>query len=280
MKRLGAALGALLLLPTLVSAAGLELVGYIGPVLSPYDQSVQLDPGGLVLPGGIVVPTGQALRIEAVGGTSFGGALTLYLADWLGLEVRLDAAKVNLEVTGATYRVVLDLPPPLPDVTGDLELGSGPMDMERVNPVSLNLKLRTPGRVALAVSGGFSYLPELSVVSAQAVQLRAVQVPGIPAGTVLANVGLRAEAVPEEVENGRYGANAGLGILVGLGEHVSLVGEVRGFVFKEHRLEWQRAGGPLSALEEALADELERRLGPVEFNPNFFQITAGLSVSF
>ena len=241
---------------------------------------MELDPGGLILPGGAVVPPGQALRLEATGGTTLGGALTLYLADWIGFEVRLDAAKLDLEVTGATYRVLVDLPPPLPDATGDLELGSGPMDMERIRPLSLNLKLRTPGRVALVLSGGLSYLPELRVASAQAVRLRAVQVPGVPAGSVLATVGLRAEAVPEQEENGRYGANAGLGLQFALGDHVALVGEARGFVFQEHRLEWQRAGGPLTPLQEALAAELERRLGPVDFNPNFFQITAGLSVSF
>ena len=56
------------------------------------------------------------------------------------------------------------------------------MDFERIRPLSLNLKLRTPGRVRLALSGGLSYLPELNVVSAQAVRLRSVQVPGVPAG--------------------------------------------------------------------------------------------------
>lgn len=279
MNRLLAALG-VVLLPSLASAAGLELVGYFGPIVSPYDQSIELDPGGLILPGGAVVPPGQALRLEATGGTTLGGALTLYLADWIGLEVRLDAAKLDLQVTGATYRVLVDLPAPLPDALGDLELGSGPMDMERIRPFSLNLKLRTPGRVALVLSGGLSYLPDLRVVSAQAVQLRAVQVPGVPAGSVLATVGLRAEAVPEEEENGRYGANAGIGLQFALGDHVALVGEARGFVFQEHRLEWQHAGGSLAPLEQALATELERRLGPVDFNPNFFQITAGLSVSF
>jgi hypothetical protein len=261
-------------------AGGLELSGFAGPVISLYDQSVQLDPAGLVLPGGAVVPGGQALRLEADGGTSLGGALTLYLADWVGLEVRLDAAKVDLQVTGATYRVVVDLPAPLPDATGDLELGSGPMDFERIRPLSLNLKLRTPGAVRLALSGGLSYLPELNVVSAQAVRLRSVQVPGVPAGSVLATVGLRAEAVPELEENGRYGANAGLGLQIALGEHVMLVGEGRAFVFREHRLEWRRAGGTLAPLEQALASELERRLEPIDFNPNFFQVTAGLALSF
>jgi hypothetical protein len=277
--RLGCILVLLAAAP-LAHAGGLELSGYAGPVVSLYDQSVQLDPAGLVLPGGAVVPAGQAMRLEAEGGTSLGGALTLYLADWVGLEVRLDAAKIDLQVTGATYRVVVDLPAPLPDATGDLELGSGPMDFERIRPLSLNLKLRTPGRVRLTLSGGLSYLPELNVVSAQAVRLRSVQVPGVPAGSVLATVGLRAEALPEQEENGRYGANAGLGLQIALGEHVMLVGEGRGFAFREHRLHWQRAGGTLAPLEQALAAELERRLAPVDFNPNFFQVTAGLALSF
>ena len=40
-------------------------------------------------------------------------------------------------------------------------------------------------------------------------QLRAVNVPGLPVGSVIATVGLRAEALPEFEENGRFGANAG-----------------------------------------------------------------------
>lgn len=279
MKRFAGALAALLL-PASASAAGLEISAHVGPVVSVYEQSIRLDPSGLVLPGGAVVPGGQALQLEADGGNVIGGSVTLYLADWLGIEGRLDAADLRLLVTGATYRVVVDLPAPLADATGDLELGSGPMDVERIRPLSLNLKLRTPGRVRLALSGGISYLPELRVVSAQAVRLRSVSVPGVPAGSVLATVGLRAEALPEVEENGRFGANAGIGLQLALGDHVALVAEGRGFVFREHRLTWQRGGGSLSPLELALARELERRLDPVDFNPNFFQVTGGLALSF
>ena len=138
---------------------------------------------------------GQALLLESDGGNIFGGSVTLYLSDWLGIEGRLDAADQNLVMTGATYRVVVDLPAPLADASGDLEVGSGPMDMERIRPLSLNLKLRTTGPVRLALSGGLSYLPALRVISAQAVRLRSVAVPGVPAGTVLATVGLRAEGI-------------------------------------------------------------------------------------
>jgi hypothetical protein len=267
-------------LPAAARGSGLELAGYVGPVIPVYEQSLRLDPSGLVLPGGGVVPGGQAIGLKATGGNAVSGALTLYLADAIGIEVRLDTAELDLEVSGATYRVVVDLPAPLPDATGDLELGSGPMDVERVRPLSLNLKLRTPGRLRLALSGGLSYLPELRVASAQAVRLRAAQVPGVPAGAILATVGLRAEAVPDEEENGRFGANAGLGLQLQLGSHVWLVGEGRAFLFRRHRLEWQRAGGTLTPLEQTLASELERRLEPVDFNPNYFQATAGLALAF
>jgi hypothetical protein len=280
MKRSAAALAALLLVPVSASAAGLEITGYAGPIIPVYEQSVALDPSGLVLPGGGVLPAGQALKLEGDGGNTFGGALTLYLADWFGLEGRIDAADLRLKTTGATYRVVVDLPAPLPDATGDLELGSGPMDVQRIHPLSLNLKLRSPGGLRLTLSGGVSYLPSLSVESAQAVQLRAVSVPGVPAGSTLASVGLRAEAAPQAEENGRWGANLGLGLQIGLGSNLALVAEGRAFVFQEHVLNWRRADGPLLPIEEALARELERRLDPVEFNPNFFQVTAGLALSF
>jgi hypothetical protein len=97
---------------------------------------------------------------------------------------------------------------------------------------------------------------------------------------VVGSVGLRAEAVPGEGQNGRFGANAGVGLQIRLGTNVWLVGEGRGFVFRRHQLQWQRAGGALAPLEQALARELERRLEPVDFNPNYVQATFGLTLAF
>jgi hypothetical protein len=152
--------------------------------------------------------------------------------------------------------------------------------MERVRPLSLNLKLRTPGALRLALSGGISYLPSLRVVSTQAVRLHAIELGGQRVDVDVATVGLRAEAVPEEQENGRFGVNAGAGLQLRLAKGLWIVAEGRGFLFRRHQLQWQRAGGVLSPLEQTLASELERRLEPIDFNPTFWQATAGIALAF
>jgi hypothetical protein len=261
-------------------AGGLEIAGHGGPVIPVYDQSLRIDPS-FVLPGGTPLPRGQELRLEARGGTALGAALTLYLADAIGFEARLDTADLKVESEGARYTVTARNAPPLPDATAVLELGAGPMDIERVRPLSLNLKLRTPGAIRLALSGGVSYLPELRFVSAQAVRLRLTELLGVPANLELASFGLRAEALPDQRDSGRWGVNAGAGLQIRLGRQLWLVGEGRGFFFQRHRLHWRRdAARPLTPLEQTLAQEIERRLDPLDFNPTFVQATAGLALSF
>jgi hypothetical protein len=62
---------------------------------------------------------------------------------------------------------------------------------------------------------------------------------------------------------------------------VALVVEGRAFIFQEQTITWSRADNrPLSPIEEALADELDRRLEPIDFNPTFIQATAGLAITF
>lgn len=268
-------------LPSSVSAAGLEAAGYLGRVIPFYEQSLRFDPGGLVLPGGAVVPPGEALRLEARGGSALSGGITLYLADFVGLEVRIDTADLDVDSRGARYRVGLNFPGGLPDAVGDLELGTGSMQVERVRPLSLNLKLRTPGRLRLALSGGVSLLPRLRFLSAQGVRLRISELGGRPTDVELASLDLRAEARPGDEDSGRLGANAGLGLQVRLGPRLWLVGEGRAFLFQRHRLYWRRGGSrPLSVLEDTLASEVERRLDPLDFNPVFLNAAAGLALAF
>jgi hypothetical protein len=275
-----ALLGLLVAVPAVSEAAGLELAGYFGTVRSSYHETLQLDLAGLGLPGGVVAPSSQALELDARGGVALSGAATLYLADGVGLELRIDTADLDLQTTGTTFRVRVDFPSPLPDAVGDLELGSGPLDMERVRPLSLNLKLRTPGALRVALSGGVSYLPSLRVASAQAVRLRARELGGQTVDIELARVGLRADAVPEQERSGRLGVNAGAGLQLRLARPLWIVAEARGFLFRRHQLIWRRGQGALSSLEKTLADELERRLEPVDFNPTFWQATAGVAVAF
>jgi hypothetical protein len=220
-------------------------------------------------------------QLEAKGGLSFGAALAWEFAGPLGLEARLDSTDVDVRTTGASYRVEVDLPAPFPDVSSDLDLGTGTVDVERIRPLSLNLRLRSPGRVGVVASGGISYLPALRASATQTIGLGATGVDAFLQRLNVATLTLRAEALPDEADEGRWGGNLGLGARIALAPRVALNLEARGFLFQKQTLTWRRADArPLNALEESLLAEVERRLGPVEFNPTFFQATAGLTLTF
>jgi hypothetical protein len=220
-------------------------------------------------------------ELEAKGGLSFGAALAWEFAGPLALEGRIDTTDVDVRTTGASYRVEVDLPAPLSDVATDLDLGTGVVDLERVRPVSLNLRLRSRGRVGMVASGGISYLPALRFSATQTVGLGATSLDAILQRLNVATLTLRAEALPDEADEGRWGGNLGIGARIGIAPRVALSLEARGFLFQKQTLTWRRADSrTLSALEETLLAEVERRLGPLEFNPTFFQATAGLTVTF
>jgi hypothetical protein len=105
-------------------------------------------------------------------------------------------------------------------------------------------------------------------------------VAGLPTPALGVEVGLRAEAPPDVVDQGQYGANLGVGLQVGLGRHLALSAEARGFLFRERTLSWSSAAQPRNALEDALQRELLARLEPVRFTPTFFSVNAGLAVRF
>jgi hypothetical protein len=266
-----------------VVAGDLEIAGYLGPALPSYQQSFRYDPGPnpFRIPGVTLTQNG-VFELDGRGGLAVGGGITWYaLLSTVGIEARVDTADVDVRATGARYTARADLPPPLPDLTTELDLGSGTVDLDRLRPLSLNLKLKTPGPLRLAASAGVSYLPEFRLSATQTVGLGVTGVDGRRQGLDVATVLLRAEALPnEEGQGGKLGANLGAGLQLSLLPRLAVVAEARYFVFKKHTLVWRRAEGGLSPIEDALAQELERRLEPVEFNPTFFQATAGLTLTF
>jgi opacity protein-like surface antigen len=281
MKCATAALMLLAFLPAFGETAAVELAGYVGPALPSYRQSFAYTPP-LVVPGvtGLVVEQSGAFRLDADGGVAVGAGLALYFAGPLGLEARFDTADVTVDVDAADFRARVDLPPPLPDLGAELDLGSGRVDLERVRALSLNLKIRTPGPIRLAASGGASYLPSLRLSASQPI---ALGITGLGGGTRLdvGTIDLRAEAAADEEDEGRFGLNAGAGVQIAFGESVALVAEGRYFVFQKRTLQWSRGSSrALSPIEEALLREVLTRLEPLEFTPTFFQATAGLAISF
>jgi hypothetical protein len=94
-------------------------------------------------------------------------------------------------------------------------------------------------------------------------------------------VALRADTEATESGNGgRFGVNGGVGVQIGLGPHVALAVEGRGFAFKERRLVWSAATSPTSPLEQRALEQVLAQLPSVEFSPVFFQVVAGLAVTF
>jgi hypothetical protein len=266
----------------MLSAGGLELAGWVGPTFPFYDQTFRYDPGLVTVPvPGVTVRQEGSFAFHGRGGLALGGGVTFYVVPVLGIEARVDTADVKIQPEGGVFDVSADLPPPLPDFSTQVTVGSGTVNVRRATPFSVNLKLRTPGSVAFAVSGGLSYLPALDLVLTQSVGLG---VTGLGLGTnevTVATLGLRAEARPNDPEEGRLGLNAGAGLQFSLGSKLRLIADGRFFYFKKQTLVWTRADNRgLSPLEETLLREIESRLEPVEFRPTFFQATAGLAIMF
>lgn len=268
-------------MPVTALAGELELSAHVGPTFPFYDQSFEFDPGVLSgLPANVTVEQQDVFRLEGKGGLALGAAAAYQFSPWLGLEARVDTADIRVRITGARYRIRLDLPAPLPDLSSELDLSSGDADLERIHPVSLNLRARSGGRTRGGVSAGLSYLPSFRFVIAQRAALQALDPLPLPAASAV--VTLPAEALPGEKDQGRLGVNAGAFVQVGINERVALQADGRYFHFRKQTLFW---GTPtidprLPVVEQSIVEGITSRLEPAEFNPTFFQLTAGLSVRF
>jgi hypothetical protein len=258
-----------------------EIQGLVGLTAPTYSQTFTWVPPPLPGIPGVDVEQSGTFDLKATGGLAYAGSLTWFPAGGVGLEARVDTGDVSLETRNARFSVRVPLPAPLPDIDTDLELEPATVDLERVTPLSLNLRLRTPGPIALNLSGGVSYLPSLQLAVVQ--PLTIVGVSGLDAvlGDLdLGEVPIRAMPALED-DDSRIGANLGLGLQIRLSESVSLAVDARGFLFPEQRLVWSAAPDrPLNGVEQVVVDEVLRQLEPIEFSPTLINATAGLSISF
>jgi hypothetical protein len=141
----------------------------------------------------------------------------------------------------------------------------------------LNLAARTSGNVKVRVSGGFSYLSALRFSVRSGIQAAGPLLANLP----LAHLVVRAEAQPGGQGEGRLGFNAGAGFAWPLSARLSLEVDTRYFRFRRQTLAWTADPGvALSPVEQQLMRQLLVTLGPVKFNPEFFQATGGLSLRF
>ena len=164
-------------------------------------------------------------EITANGGLVVGGALA-FEAGVLGIEGRIDSTAVAFDLTGARYDVRASSGP-FQGLTGSVTVGDGQFDADRFQLLSINARLRTPGPICLVVSGGFSYLPNITITGS--VPLSA-ELAGFPIVSGLAPR-LRLEVAPGESEH-RFGVNGGAGLRIG-GGRVAIMGEVRVFYFRD-----------------------------------------------
>lgn len=255
--------------PTPALAGDFELAVQIGRSLPFYEQTFAFDPGDL-LPPDVPVTSSDGFGLDLGGGLTVAGAMTWRFSDSLGLEARVDSARVDLQVTGGTVSVDLgDLVPGLPSlpVSGALE---GETQIDRLTPISLNLQFSTGDRVRFVVSGGGSYIPATTVAATVGVSLGG-NIPGLPPISLPA-IGVTAAATLE----GGFGGNLGLGLRVPVGSSVSLVFDARAFGFPKRELQWGPGGGESSIIEEVLAASLD----PIEFQYGFFQAAGGIAFTF
>ena len=269
---------AVLAAPAIAGAGELELTGYAGYTFPFYKQTFEYDPGPVTVPiPGVTVTQGGTFALEASGAAAFAGGLAFYVTDGFAFEVRYDRADLTVDTQASSYTVRVGLPAPFDPVVADLALAEGTADLKAASPFSLNLKLRTPGSVRLAVSGGLSRLGDLEFTVEQTIGLGVIAFDLDESNIHVGTIGVRGTSVAES----SWGGNLGLGLQIPIGEHGALVLEGRGFYFPKRTLEWEPViDRPLSVIELALLERLQERLPPVEFEPWWVQATVGFAIRF
>lgn len=246
------------------AAQGVDFTVFVGRAFPIYDERLTLRPPSPSVPGVDIGVVGSPL-IEADGGAVFGGALAFELGV-LGIEGRLDATEVAFDITGARYNL-RGTRPPFEGLNASITVSDGRLDADRIPLLSVNARLRTPGPVALVLSGGLSYLSDVTVSGSIPLRLEAPGLPSLPGF----DPRLTLVAVPGQSDH-RWGVNGGAGLRIG--GRVALVGEVRVFYFREYELRFEAVNG----LD--LFDELLAGLAPVRFEPVFVNAQAGVTFRF
>ncbi|MFI5006828.1 MAG: hypothetical protein ACHQKZ_05285 [Solirubrobacterales bacterium] len=278
------------LLPVTASAGNnVDLAFYLGQSFPGYSQTFTYNPGPVSVPiPGLIINQSGGFTFEGSGGLVVGGGITLYFGGIVGIEGRYDTVRVGVDVTAPSYDVSVTLPGIPTPVTASLDLGEGSVDITALKPWSLNLKLRTPGSVRFFVSGGVSRLPSFEFTLDQRIGLGVTGINVITRQATISSVGISGALTPvgnkdaPNVEGGsRWGGNLGGGLQFSLGKNVTLLAEARYFYFPSQEFEWSvDTDRTLTSIEQALLDATLSRVPLVEFKPQFFQVTGGITLSF
>jgi hypothetical protein len=253
---------AMLLLPGAVPAfaQGGDVTIFGGYTYPTYQQTFRTSlPPLVALPDVVLTPDGD-FTLDASGGPVFGVAGAFELGGFFAIEGRFDSSSIKLKSSGVRY--VLDAG----DITGSISLAEGPIEVDRLNLLSLNLRLRTPGVVTFYVSGGLSYLPSFAVTGSLPIT---VDISGI--NLPPREVPVKFEVAPTE-SSFRFGVNGGAGIRFPIAPHVSLVGDARVFYFREYELQ--------AVVPQAPGVPDLDRLGLIQFTPVVVNAVGGVAIRF
>lgn len=255
-------------------AQGFEISILAGWTAPTFEHTVVFDPDIDLpdIPGGRITQRG-VFELNARGSFAFGGSVAYFVNEHVAVEGRIDTVSFDIDTVGPQFRADVDLGLP---ATAVLDAGMGTINVERLYPLSLNLKARTGGAARFVASGGLSYLPRVRFDAFQPVSL-GIGGFGIPP-IELANVVLRAGALADS-DDSRWGFNAGAGLELDVAPRVAIVADVRVHRFQPQTFVWQRSESPSSVLEEILIEELEQ-LPPIEIELVYFQATAGVAFRF
>jgi hypothetical protein len=258
------AIGALLMVPSRTAAQTIDLTLFGGAAYPLYDERLTFRPPSPTLPGVDVTVTNTPV-LRGDGGPVFGAALAVEFGI-VGIEGRIDAVSAGLEFTGARY----DLRGtgfPFQGLTASLIASAGRFDADRISLLSLNAKIRTPGKVSVVASGGLSYLPDITISGSVPLRVEAPELAPLPAF----DAALTLRGVPGQSEH-RFGINGGAGLRIG--GRAALFGEVRAFYFRDYELRFASSNGP------ELLNDLLAEANVVRFSPVFVNAQVGLSFRF
>jgi hypothetical protein len=245
------------------AAQGIDIAVFGGLAYPVYDERLTLRPGVPEI-SGVEITSAVSPVLTADGGPVFAGTMAFEFGIF-GIEGRLDSIEAAIDFSGARYDL-RGTAFPFQGVTATITAAPGRFEADRVSVLSVNGRLRTPGPVGLQVSGGLSYLPDLTVTGSVPLEVDAPQLP--PLGF---DAGLRLRATPGQSEH-RWGVNGGAGLRIG--GRVALIGEVRAFYFRDYELRFGTTSGP------DLLDDLLAEADAVRFEPVFFNAQVGLSFRF
>jgi hypothetical protein len=268
----------LLLAPAGAIAGELELGLFVGRAIPTYEQTFDYNPGAFLPPTplpGLSLAQQGSFGLTARGGLAAGGSLAFFPADFMGIEARLDTVNIKVDATGVRYVATLSVAP-LPPFTTSLDLPPGVVQVDRLTPLSLGLKLQTPRRARGFVSAGISYLPKTAATVTQSL---AIGLDGFSAPISVKQARIRAAALPGD-RQGRWGLTAGIGLQVPMGSRVWLEAEARAFRFRTQSVGWELVETAGVPFVDDLLENAVSRLDSVDFKPTFYQATAGLAFRF